>query len=102
MFSYLHTAAQQVMQDVGPSLHDTHISGGGVRTLAIGDGVDEAIAELLACAKQPRLDKAHHAVIYDNQGWTLRTGYSMATSVCYGNFLKWNFPKNKFTNSTFV
>lgn len=62
--THLHTASQRFMQNVCSLLHQFYIIWRRVRTLAIHDGVNEAIAEFLACSEQIRLHKVHHAVIY--------------------------------------
>ena len=51
------------MQDVGTQLHAADIVRGGVSTLAVGDGVNEAVLEFLASSQEVRLHKVHHGVI---------------------------------------
>lgn len=47
LFSYLHTARQHGVKDVSSLFHDSHIPGGGVGALAVLDGVDKAVSELV-------------------------------------------------------
>lgn len=44
-FFYLHTSSQHCMKHVRSLLHDADVSCGGVRTLAVLYGVDEAVSE---------------------------------------------------------
>lgn len=55
------------MKDMGAILHDADISGGGVCTLAILNGVDKPIPELLDWTQKVLLDEVHHAVVWKNQ-----------------------------------
>ena len=60
---YLDTAVEMLEQDVGSLLHDPDVLCGRIGTLAILDGVDETIPELLYGTQQVLLDEVHHAVI---------------------------------------
>lgn len=51
------------MKDVSSLLHDSHILGGGVSALAILDGVDEAVSELVQRAQQILFNETHHVVV---------------------------------------
>lgn len=60
---YLHTPNQHCMKYMRSLLHDSHVFGGGVSTLAVLDGVDEAVAEFAQRAQQIPLDEVDHAVV---------------------------------------
>ena len=51
------------MQDVGAHLHAADIVGGGVSTLAVGDGVNKAVLEFLDGSQEVGLHKVHHGVV---------------------------------------
>lgn len=61
--SNLNTASQHLVEDVSPFLHDADVVRRGVGTLAVLDGVDEAVPELLDGPEQVLLDEVHHAVV---------------------------------------
>ena len=67
----LNAAGQHLVEDVGPLLHDAHVLLSGVGTLAVLDGVDESVPELLHGAQQVLLDEVHHAVVWwgGRRGW---------------------------------
>ena len=66
---YLYAAGQHGVQDMRSVLHDAYVPGGGVSTLAVLDGVDEAVPELLQRTQQVLLDEAHHAVVWEDTRW---------------------------------
>lgn len=55
------------MKDMGAILHDADVSWGGVCTLAVLNGVDKAIPELLDWAQKVFLDEVDHAVVWENK-----------------------------------
>lgn len=59
----LNAASQHLVEDVSPFLHDAHVVRRGVGALAVLDGIDEAVPELLDGAQQILLDEVHHAVV---------------------------------------
>ena len=61
---YLNTSCQHLIEDVRPLLHESHVHGGGVRTLAILHGVDETVPELFDGTQQVLFDEVHHAVVW--------------------------------------
>ena len=73
---YLYAAGQHGVQDVRAVLHDADVAGGGVGTLAVLDGVDEAVPELLQRAQQVLLYEADHAVVCGDTRWSTPTGGS--------------------------
>lgn len=62
----LNTASQHLVEDVSPFLHDANVVRRGVGTLAVLDGINEAVSELLDRPQQILLDEVHHAVVC---GW---------------------------------
>jgi len=62
--AHLNTAGQHLVEDVRSLLHDAHVLLRGVGALAVLDGVDEAVPELLDRAQQVLLDEVHHAVVW--------------------------------------
>ena len=72
----LNAAGQHLVEDVGPLLHDAHVLLSGVGTLAVLDGVDEAVPELLQRAQQVLLYEADHAVVCGDTRWSTPTGGS--------------------------
>lgn len=60
---YLYASSQHLVEDVGSLLHESHVVGSGVGTLAVLDGVHEAVPELLERTQKVLLDEVHHAVV---------------------------------------
>lgn len=59
----LNTAGQHLVEDVSPFLHDADVVQRGVGALAVLDGINEAVSELLHGPQQILLDEVHHAVV---------------------------------------
>lgn len=62
----LNTASQHLVKDVSPFLHDADVVRRRVGALAVLDGINEAVSELLDGPQQILLDEVHHAVVC---GW---------------------------------
>lgn len=60
---HLDTAGQHLIKDVCPLLHNPDVMRRRVGTLAILNGVNEAVSELFDGSKQVLLYKVHHAVV---------------------------------------
>lgn len=63
LFSYLHTSSQHGMKHVSSFLHESDVLRCGICTLAVLDGVDEAVPELAKRAQKVVLNEIGHAVI---------------------------------------
>lgn len=61
--SNLNTASQHLVENVSPFLHDADIVQRRVGALAVLDGINEAVSELLDRPQQILLDEVHHAVV---------------------------------------
>lgn len=60
---YLHASSQYFMKHMCSIFHDPDVFRGGVGTLAVLYGVDEAVSKFVQRAQQILLDEVHHAVI---------------------------------------
>lgn len=85
----LNTAGQHLVEDVSPFLHDAHVVQRGVGTLAVLDGINEAVPELLDGPQQILLDEVHHAVVCGGESgggeshkFETRAGESETTETC--------------------
>lgn len=61
--SHLNASGQNGVENMCTLLHDADVSGGGVSTLAVLDGVDEAVSKLVQGAQEVLFDEIHHAVV---------------------------------------
>lgn len=86
---YLHASSQYFMKHVSSILHDPDVFRGGVGTLAVLYGVDEAVSKFVQRAQQVPLDEAHHAVIYRDKTKHDLTAFWFINdlSYCFGSLM---------------
>ena len=61
--SDLNTSTEELMEDVDSFLHQSDIRRGGISTLAVLDGVNEAVPKLTQRTQQVLLYEIHHTVV---------------------------------------
>ena len=61
--THLDCVLEEPVEHVGPVPHVAYVRGTGVPALAVGDGADKLVGELLGGAKQTGLHKVHHGVV---------------------------------------
>ena len=63
LHTYLDSVLEQGVQHMSPVAHLKDVRRAGIKTLAILDGVDKLVGELLGHPQQIGLDKVHHGVV---------------------------------------
>lgn len=71
LVSDLHASSQHSVKHMGSFFHESDVLRRGIGTLAVLNGVDEAVSELAERAQKVVLDEIHHAVIWEKESITL-------------------------------
>ena len=65
--------------------HSSDVNGVGVTTLAVSDGVDKPVGELLERAQQVGLDKIHHGIVCGRKAVSYDKHMCVCVRVCMCN-----------------